>query len=51
MNPIKPIINSDLSQSRAYTFIDSYIYMRNNKYNALYEKNKNSRKRSKRQNS
>ena len=41
MNPIKPIINSDLSQSRAYTFIDSYIYMRNNKYNALYEKNKN----------
>ena len=26
--------------SRAHTFIDSYIYMKNRNYNALYEKNK-----------
>lgn len=26
--------------SRAYTFVDSYIYMKNKNYNALYEKNK-----------
>lgn len=26
--------------SRAYTFLDSYIYMKNQRYNALYEKNK-----------
>lgn len=29
-----------ISGSRAYTFIDSYLYMRNSRYNALYEKNK-----------
>lgn len=38
--PVKQLSNSELSQSRAYTFIDSYIYMRNRRYNALYEKNK-----------
>ena len=29
-----------IEYSRAYTFLDSYIYMRNGKYNALYQKNK-----------
>lgn len=31
---------SNFVGSRAYTFIDSYIYMKNRSYNALYEKNK-----------
>lgn len=26
--------------SRAYTFLDAYVYMKNQRYNALYEKNK-----------
>lgn len=32
--------NKTFVGSRAYTFIDSYIYMKNKSYNALYEKNK-----------
>ena len=39
---INPQFNKadDLVSSRAYTFLDSYIYMRNGKYNALYNANK-----------
>lgn len=32
--------SNSLVGSRAYTFLDSYIYMKNQRYNALYEKNK-----------
>lgn len=32
---------SNFVGSRAYTFIDSYVNMKNRNYNALYEKNKN----------
>ena len=39
---INPSIStsSDIRDSRAYTFMDSYIYMRNRSYNALYDVNK-----------
>lgn len=39
---LSPTTNSSNSVigSRAYTFLDSYIYMKNQKYNAMYEKNK-----------
>ena len=39
---IKPNTNNTNSiiGSRAYTFLDSYVYMKNQRYNALYEKNK-----------
>ena len=32
--------NDNFIGSRAYTFLDSYVYMKNRSYNALYEKNK-----------
>lgn len=34
------ITSPNFAGSRAYTFVDSYIYMKNRNYNALYEKNK-----------
>ena len=37
---IKPNNTNSIIGSRAYTFLDSYIYMKNQRYNALYEKNK-----------
>ena len=39
---IKPNISTSnsLIGSRAYTFLDSYVYMKNQRYNAFYEKNK-----------
>ena len=39
---IKPNISTSQSiiGSRAYTFLDSYVYMKNQRYNAFYEKNK-----------
>ena len=39
---VKPNVSTTNSiiGSRAYTFLDSYVYMKNQRYNALYEKNK-----------
>ena len=39
---IKPNVSSSNSiiGSRAYTFLDSYVYMKNQRYNAFYEKQK-----------
>ena len=39
---VKPNISNTNSiiGSRAYTFLDSYVYMKNQRYNAFYEKNK-----------
>ena len=37
---LKPNNTNSIIGSRAYTFLDSYIYMKNQRYNALYEKNK-----------
>lgn len=39
---IKPSVSNSNSiiGSRAYTFLDSYVYMRNQRYNAFYEKQK-----------
>lgn len=39
---IKPNVSTTNSiiGSRAYTFLDSYVYMKNQRYNAMYEKNK-----------
>lgn len=39
VKPNKTTSNSIIG-SRAYTFLDSYVYMKNQRYNALYEKNK-----------
>ena len=36
----KPNTTNSIIGSRAYTFLDSYVYMKNQRYNALYEKNK-----------
>ena len=32
--------NNSIIGSRAYTFLDSYVYMKNQRYNAKYQKNK-----------